>query len=123
MIPNASRPTYTIPGIQHQTLAGGADALKALEIWAQTLQPRAETPIHYHECEEVVIVQQGTGRATIAGEDLDFGPGATLIIPPRVIHKLANVGNEDMFLIAALSETPARVFTPEGRLMPLPWQT
>ena len=31
-------------------------------------------------------------------------------------------GYEEMFLIAAFSSTPAKVFTPEGEEMSLPWQ-
>jgi quercetin dioxygenase-like cupin family protein len=45
-----------------------------------------------------------------------------LIIPPEVVHQLINSGNEDIFLIAAFSPTPAKVFTSDGKELPLPWQ-
>ncbi len=122
IITNSSRPVFTLPGLEHQTLAGASDGLTRLEFWMQTLAPGAETPVHYHECEEVVVVHKGTGQATLAGETRAFGPGTTLVIPPKVVHQILNSGAESMFLVAALSETPARVFTAGGELMLLPWQ-
>jgi mannose-6-phosphate isomerase-like protein (cupin superfamily) len=103
-------------------LASGSDDLERLEIWIQTLEPGAETPVHYHECEEVVVIQKGSGRATIGGSAVEFGPGTTLVIPPGVVHQLVNGGREEMFVIAALSETPARAFAGDGTLIALPWQ-
>lgn|SRR5262245_24984505 len=119
---NASREVFTLPGVRHQTLASCSDGLDRLELWMQTLEPGAETPVHYHECEEVVVILKGSGRARLTGTAVDFGPGTTLVIPPRVVHQLVNVGGEEMFAIAALSETPARAFTTDGTLIPLPWQ-
>ena len=119
---HASREVFTLPGVRHQTLASYSDGLDRLEIWMQTLEPGAATPVHYHECEEVIVIQKGSGRATVAGDTVDFGPGTTLVIPPRVVHQLVNVGREEMFAIAALSETPARAFASDGTLIALAWQ-
>ena len=122
IIANDSRQVFEIPGIRHQTLASQADGLEQLELWMQTLAPGAETPMHYHECEEVVVVHRGSGRAVVADKTVPFGPGTTLVIPPKVMHQIVNGGEEEMFLVAALSETPARVFAPDGEVMALPWQ-
>ena len=121
VIANDSRQVFEIPGIRHQTLASQADGLERLEIWMQTLAPGAETPMHYHECEEAVVVQRGSGCAVIADKTVPFGPGTTLVIAPKVEHKIVNGGEEEMFLVAALSESPARVFAPDGTEMDLPW--
>jgi mannose-6-phosphate isomerase-like protein (cupin superfamily) len=122
VIANALREVFALPGLQHQTLAAGSDGLKTLEVWMQTLAPGGGTPMHYHVCEEVVVVLRGSGRATVAGEGIEFGPGTTFIIPPKVIHQIVNTGVGEMFLIAALSETPGRAFAPDGQLISLPWQ-
>jgi hypothetical protein len=34
---HSNRPVFTLPGLRHQTLAGGADGLARLEIWYQSL--------------------------------------------------------------------------------------
>lgn len=87
----------------------------------QTLEPGASTPVHYHECEEVIVVLKGAGRLSLGEEVAEFGPGTTLTVAPRALHQLVNSGREAMFLMAVLSETPGRVFAPDGSVMALPW--
>lgn len=122
VIDNSTIQQFTLPGIVHQTLAGQKDGLKGTEVWMQTIEPGGETPVHYHDCEEVIVILQGSGRVSIEGKNTGFGPNTTLIIPPEEVHQVVNSGNEVVFLIAAFSSTPVRVFTPEGDEMPLPWQ-
>jgi mannose-6-phosphate isomerase-like protein (cupin superfamily) len=122
VIDNSTIKQFTLPGIVHQTLAGQKDGLKGTEVWMQTIEPDGETPVHYHDCEEVIVILRGSGRVSIEGKNSDFGPSTTLIVPPEVVHQIVNSGNEEIFLIVAFSTTPARVFTPEGEEMSLPWQ-
>jgi quercetin dioxygenase-like cupin family protein len=121
IIQNSSRQIFALPGLKHQTLAWAADGLGQLEMWMQTLEPGGATPPHYHECEEVVVVLRGAGRFAVADKSTDFGPETTLVALPKVIHQVINTGSEEMFLIAGLSETPARAFAPDGSVIPLPW--
>jgi len=123
VIDNSKIQQFTLPGLVHQTLASHNDGLKGTEVWMQTIEPGGETPIHYHDCEEVVVVIKGSGQLTI-GEDITaFSSNHTLIIPPEVVHQLINSGNEEIFLLATFSSTPANIFTPEGEKLPLPWQS
>jgi len=121
VVENASRQLFTLPGLKHQTLASGADQLEHLEVWMQTLEAGAATPVHYHECEEVLVILRGAGHLSVGGEDTAFGPGTTLTVAPKEVHQLVNSGAEEMFLIAVLAETPGRVFAPDGSVMDLPW--
>lgn len=121
VVENASRAHFTLPGIDHQTLASHLDGLRGLEVWLQSLDPRAETPAHYHDCEEVIVVLRGSGRATLGSETITFGPNTTHIVPPGLVHKLTNGSAEPMLLLAALSASPARIFAPDGTEMPIPW--
>jgi mannose-6-phosphate isomerase-like protein (cupin superfamily) len=118
---NANRQVFTLPGLRHQALAGASDSLAGREVWSQSLDPGAARPPHYHECEEVVVIQSGRGQLIIDGEASAFGPGTTLIVAARVVHQIVNTGESEMTLLAALSETPARVFMPDGALLALPW--
>jgi len=121
VIDNSSRQVFELPGLKHQTLASGSDQLEHLEVWMQTLEPGAETPVHYHECEEVIVVLRGTGHLSVGEDVTEFGPETTLTVAPKTIHQVVNSGADEMFLIAALSETPGRAFAPDGSLIPLPW--
>mgnify|MGYP002382414021 CR=1 FL=1 len=88
----------------------------------QTIQPGAGTPVHRHDCEEVIVVLRGAGQVTIAGETLQFGANSTLILPANAVHQLVNTGDEAMFLVAALGMNPVQVQTENGAPIPLPWQ-
>jgi len=86
------------------------------------MAPGGETPIHYHECEQVIVVLKGSGRLTMGEKTSNFGPGTTLVILPKVIHHMINTGADEMILIIGSSETPARVFAPDGTPIASPWQ-
>ena len=122
VINNSTIQQFSLPGLTHQTLASHKDGLKATEVWMQTVEPGAETPVHYHDCEEVIVVIRGSGRFLIEDKIIEFGPNSTLIAPPNVIHQLINDGTDKIFLIASFSSTPAKVFTPDGEELVLPWQ-
>jgi mannose-6-phosphate isomerase-like protein (cupin superfamily) len=89
-------------------------------VWVRTIVPGAETPVHRHACEEVIVVPTGSGRVTVEGEESDFGPNSTIIVPPNVAQQLVNTGPEEMFLVTALGTAP--MMTADGQPIPLPWQ-
>ena len=118
---NASIEKHNLPGLEHQTLAGSRDGLKGVEVWRQTIDAGAETPVHRHDCEEVIVILRGEGTCTIEGEDQRFRADETLIIPPGVVHQIRNTGNEDLYILATLTMAPVAVETATGEAMPLPW--
>jgi len=119
---NAAIRKFGLPGLEHQTLASREQGVNGMEVWMQTVAPGAGTPIHRHDCEEVIVVLRGSGQVTIEGEETRFGPNSTIIVPPDATHQLVNSGAEEMFLIGVLGVTPVRVTTAEGETIPLPWQ-
>ena len=123
VIDNATIQQFSLPGLAHQTLASHKDGLSNCEVWLQTVEPGAETPVHYHDCEEVIVIMSGSGRLLIDDKVMEFGPNSTLIIPPGIVHQLVNSGAEEIMLIASFSSTPAKVFTPDGEELALPWQS
>lgn len=118
---NATVEKHQLPGLEHQTLAGAADNLKHSEVWMQTLQAGAGTPVHQHDCDEVVVVSRGSGICILGDEEVAFGPDSTLIVPAGVVHEIRNTGDEPIHLIAAFNATPANVLTPDGQPIELPW--
>jgi len=101
LIDHSSVRQFALPGIVHQTLAGRKDGLKGMEVWMQSIEPYGETSVHYHDWEKVIVILQGSGRASIAGKDTEFGPDTTVIVAPEVVHQIVNSGNEELFLITA----------------------
>ena len=122
ILSHSAIPVYSLPGLQHQTIASKSDGTHAMEAWKQALAPGAATPPHFHECEEVIYILQGMGEIAIEGETVPFAADCTLILPPLQVHQITNTGPEEMRLAACLSESPARVFLPSGELLALPWK-
>lgn len=122
VVNNASLQEFNLPGLNHRTFAGPEHGMKGLEVWGQTIEAGAGTPVHRHACEEAIVILEGSGTLTIEGQDTAFGPNSTLIIPADVIHQIVNTGNTKMVLIAALSTAPVQVRHPDNAAMPLPWQ-
>ena len=80
--------TFSLPGLEHQTVAGPEHGMRTLEVWVQTIAPGSGTPVHRHACEEAIVVLGGSGRLTVDGRETDFGPHSTLQIPFLCILQL-----------------------------------
>jgi len=122
IVDNSKLEILELPGIRHQTVAGHAQGVRTMEVWSQVMAPGATTPVHRHDCEEVVLVLTGSGTCTVAGRTFEFGPNTTLILEPDVVHQIVNTSNEDMHLVAALSMAPVRVTTADGEPLHVPWE-
>jgi mannose-6-phosphate isomerase-like protein (cupin superfamily) len=114
---------HHLPGLEHQTLAGGRDGLRTLEVWRQTIDPHAATPVHRHDCEEVIVCLAGAGMCRYAGREYPFRADESLVIPSGVVHQIVNAGDEPLFIIATLGMAPVKVETGEGATMRLPWDS
>jgi hypothetical protein len=58
---NASIERFTLPGIDHQTLADARRGLRALSVWRQSLAPKAIVSFVY--CVLAIAVFAGYGMA------------------------------------------------------------
>lgn len=120
---NADITRQSLGGMVHQTLANADHGLERLSVWRQTIAPGAATPPHRHACEEVVVIESGSGELIMHGRVRAFGPDSTLVIAPDVDHQIVNTGSEPMRLVAVFSATPVRVQSPDGTPIDLPWPT
>lgn len=113
---------FSLPGLEHQTVAGPEHGMKTMEVWVQSIAPGSGTPVHRHACEEAIVVLEGSGRLTVNGRETEFGPNSTLQIPADATHQIRNTGSEEMSIVAALGQAPVRVCTAANSPMALPWQ-
>ncbi|MSR15795.1 MAG: cupin domain-containing protein [Gammaproteobacteria bacterium] len=114
-------PKLNLPGLEHQTLASHRDGLKSFEVWRQKIGPHATTPVHCHDCEEVIVILSGQGECRFEDKVLAFKADETLVIPSSVVHQICNTGDQDLNIVATLAMSPVRVRSAEGAPMPLPW--
>ncbi|MGR8919892.1 MAG: cupin domain-containing protein [Gammaproteobacteria bacterium] len=118
---NSETEVHHLPGLEHQTLAGGRDGMQQFEIWRQTIDAGAATPVHRHDCEEVIVIFEGEGVCRVGDVEHHFKADDSLLIPPNVVHQIVNTGSGDLRIMATLSMAPVRVETETGEPMPLPW--
>jgi mannose-6-phosphate isomerase-like protein (cupin superfamily) len=123
VVERSSQPRYTLPGLEHVTLAGSDQGLARLSVWQQAIAPGGATPPHRHDCEEVVVVTAGRGELHVEGRVIEFGPDSTLVIPANVPHQILNTGADEIRLVAAFSTAPVEVFLPDGAPIALPWRS
>lgn len=118
---NSAMKTHHLPGLKHQTLAGGRDGLGGLEVWRQTIAAGAATPVHRHDCEEVIVCLKGAAVCHYNGQEYHFKENETLVIPSGVTDQICNAGDSELYIMAALAMAPVRVETPDNQQMALPW--
>lgn len=73
-------------GVAGRWLSGhdqGATSVSVLRNW---VEPGVAIPRHFHEYEEVVLVEHGEIWVEIDGVRHRGEPGRTVIIPPRSVH-------------------------------------
>jgi quercetin dioxygenase-like cupin family protein len=112
---------HQLPGLLHRTVAGPLQGFGSMEVWVQTVEPGAATPVHRHDCEEAIVILEGRGVLVMGGEEEAFGPGTTLVIPRDEVHQLKCTGPSAIRLVAALGMAPVQVNTADNQRIPLPW--
>jgi len=118
------RPVATaIPGVAHATWAGEAENLTQLSLWRQTMAPGAATPLHSHDCDELVLCLSGWGEAHIGGKVFRFAADTTLVLPKGIEHQLFNVGPFALETLGIFGATPVVTRDSDGGPLALPWRT
>lgn len=116
-----SLPPSPFPGLTHRTLARQGDGLGTLSVWKQAITPGNGTPLHRHDCDEVVVVLAGSGTVLVDGREFPFRTGDTLILPAGCDHQIVSSGAEDLTVVATFGASPVLTATPDGQVMALPW--
>jgi mannose-6-phosphate isomerase-like protein (cupin superfamily) len=55
-------------------------------------QPGRGAPLHLHEYDEVIVIQEGCSRLVLADSTREAGPGDIVIIKARTPHGFVNIG-------------------------------
>jgi quercetin dioxygenase-like cupin family protein len=113
---------FELQGNRMYGLATPSRGARQIEVWLSRVEPEAETPVHSHSDEEVIVVLRGRGEARRIGrETTTFEAPCALILRANELHQLANTGREVLELIASMP-TGTRIFDQHGVEMALPWR-
>ena len=86
------------------------------------LIPQGRAPDHFHTYDEVIYVLEGEGYLEIAGEQAPVRAGSCIHLPARLVHCLANTGDEEMRVLGVFrpAGSPAEAYYPDGTLAVVP---
>jgi quercetin dioxygenase-like cupin family protein len=90
-----------------------------VEMWHGRMDADSATPPHSHDTEEVVLFLRGSGRATVAGREIRYQHGDTLILPPAQLHQIFAETDSEFVSAMPIGGT---VISPDGGVMDLPWR-
>jgi len=99
----ASHESPQSPSVWKKVLLQKADLAEGrmqMVNWCR-MEPEKAFRAHYHEdMEEIFIILKGQAKILIGGEEAELGEGDAVVIPPREVHEMKNVGGEDLEYLA-----------------------
>lgn len=94
------------------------DGLAGLSVIRERMGVGDRIPRHWHDVDEVVLYERGTGRVHLDGKDIDVAAGATVFIPAGAIHGTVNTGDVPLEISAVFPTTSVRMDMVERNPMP-----
>jgi mannose-6-phosphate isomerase-like protein (cupin superfamily) len=61
-----------------------------------TAPPGCQIPLHRHEYDEIIVVQEGRARCTVGDKEADVGAGDIIPIPAGTLHGFTNIGEASL---------------------------
>jgi quercetin dioxygenase-like cupin family protein len=110
---------HSMQGNHIAGVATPASGARQVEMWHGRMDADSATPPHSHDTEEVVLFLKGSGRATVAGREVRYGSGDTLILPPGQPHQIFAETESEFVSAMPIGGT---VTLPDGAVMDLPWR-
>ena len=82
------------------------------------LVPPGRAPDHFHTYDEVIYILEGEGYLEIDGEQAPLRAGSCVHLPARLVHCLANTGDQELRLLGVFrpAGSPAEAYYPDGTL-------
>ena len=110
---------HSMQGNHVAGVATPANGAREVEMWHGRMDAASATPPHSHDTEEVVLFLAGSGRATVAGREVVYRAGDTLILPAGQVHQIFAETASEFVSAMPIGGT---VTLPDGVAMDLPWR-
>ena len=121
IIEHRTVPSFELQGNFIMGVATPSRGAKEIEAWFSTMAPGAETPLHVHDSEEIVVVLRGRGKVRVQDTWEPLEAPCTLIAPRGVPHQIVNTGDDPLEAVAAIA-AGSSIRTPDGVVLDLPWR-
>jgi quercetin dioxygenase-like cupin family protein len=110
---------HSLEGNYVAGVATPASGAQQIEMWRGRMDANSATPPHSHDTEEVVLFLKGSGRATVAGSEVRYQAGDTLILPAAQVHQIFAETESEFVSAMPIGGTVA---LPDGTPIDLPWR-
>ena len=110
---------HSLEGNHVAGVATPASGAQQIEMWRGRMDANSATPPHSHDTEEVVLFLKGSGRATVAGSEVRYQAGDTLILPAAQVHQIFAETESEFVSAMPIGGTVA---LPDGTPIDLPWR-
>lgn len=100
-------------------VATPSSGAQQVEMWTGRMDANSATPPHSHDTEEVVHFLKGNGRATVAGREVRYQAGDTLVLPAALVHQIFAETESEFVSAMPIGGT---VKLPDGATIELPWR-
>src|ERR1700688_275826 len=92
VIPHGPLISYNNMGTTLVGLATPSLGATDSEVWHSSMEVGAQTPLHIHDLQEILILTAGMLEVTVDGIPSIGSAPCTIILPPNKQHMLKNVG-------------------------------
>jgi mannose-6-phosphate isomerase-like protein (cupin superfamily) len=102
VIPGATAPTFSLPGLVVTGLAAPSRGATETSVWHLVLEPGAPGVELSMDREEVFVAVAGRALATVGGGEAPLAAGDALVVPAGRRFSLANPSAEPFRAVVAL---------------------
>jgi quercetin dioxygenase-like cupin family protein len=110
----------TCDGFTFRPLAVPSRGSTELAVWALDLEPGVRSETHSMDREEVFVVISGAVSATVAGREVEAGPGDAIIVAPHATLQVRNASATEAARLTAVTSVGMTALV-DGAAFTPPW--
>jgi quercetin dioxygenase-like cupin family protein len=113
-------PTHELHTTRFWQLAAPSTGSTEASVWRVEVSPESEAVPHELTREEILVILEGTARATIDGAVEEVAAGGAIVVPPNTPFSLAAASGMPLVALAYLP-VGGQAKLDGGELFSLPW--
>ena len=121
LIKHAEAPVFDAEGTTVTAYAAPSRGSSGVSLWQIELAPGSTSPLHYMDCEEVVLGIDGHAVAAMDEAEHHLGPGDCLILPAGTAFTLHVPGEGPFRAMACIPVGGLATMVPDGPTFAPPW--
>lgn len=118
--PGEEEPRERGGGVRTWALASRARGAESFLSGITEFEPGAGLPLHFHNCQESVVVLEGKATCQVEADECELVPNMTVIIDAEVRHRFRNAGEGKLRILWTYGSCDAtRTIVGSGETLPV----